>query len=508
MPRWNMASTQEILDDSADGQDGCPFMFNRLPGHHQWIILVQICDRWRQIALSTPQLWSVIYLDAPLFARECCMDRVKAVPLHLRLSQPLFRHRKSTLLTEIIGSLNCVETIEFHLTDSDDLILCKGGYTIPSVAHVLRSLRILVDSRNDGIQFLQRLKDCSFPAISTLELVDCVARIPDCLLAPTLTKLTLRVQRNTHQSVDFTAFVQLLSHMSRLEVLQLEGMQLSRNDDKLLANISTVTLPNLHQIVFSANYPSSELDYLALFNLLNIPSILKCTFTFLSHTVLENITSVFRVLLEHLHAFDLRTLLLQSLNHECTFGFGQGSLDIPNSENVLGLISEALCLQICLRHSVSKSTWDDFLGKLKLEGLQTLVLRDLTWGPCCHPDIGMVWEYMVPQCPDLKELSVMGDRAQELVKSLLNSQIVLSELQTISFSSVGRYDDGNVEQGRFMEDVLSLLTYRLTTNIPLQKVTLRECRNVDEWDVEELMSIGICVEWDRYQTEDMYIIQV
>lgn len=474
-------------------------LYQNISKCHRWIIITQVCSRWRQVALNTPRLWSFININTAVFARKCSMVRVKEAPLHLVLPlSPWYSKDQSALFRELIPHFRRVQSIVIR-PSNDDLGLARVS-RLPSMIFVSQSVR---NSRNPNLGIPEWPKDSSFPVIRMLEVEDYITSLPEYLLGTTLTKLILRANSTAPQSVDAATFMRSLSRMSQLEVLWLDGVHLQTEDDEAIVNAPTILLPSLEQIVIKAGYThTTELLYAAFIALLRVPSTTHYDFQF-SCSDPESVSLIHSALLPSLSLFDLKGLSIILDRQEYTSSFWTDAVDLRKLVNAKSTPSTAN-LSLYLFDAFSEYTWDHFVGRLDLKGLQTLFLGDS--GPHSGFDVNIetLWPRIVPQCLNLKSLGIQGDRARNLVRLLSgqgepsNLTMILPELEAIAFSDVQwrTLDEMHDDQSRFKESLISLLTQRART---LRTVIIKKCRNMDEMDVKELASMGLHVEWDRYK---------
>ncbi|KAJ7607875.1 hypothetical protein FB45DRAFT_1130546 [Roridomyces roridus] len=90
-------------------------------------VLTHVCSRWREIAISLPSLWSLIYVDQryPLAAAETQVQRAKTLRVHIhgRIGYDLEPISETRILEYLISHSARWEEFSIEMTDDFDILL-------------------------------------------------------------------------------------------------------------------------------------------------------------------------------------------------------------------------------------------------------------------------------------------------------------------------------------------------------------------------------------------------
>ncbi|KAJ7666663.1 hypothetical protein DFH06DRAFT_1294898 [Mycena polygramma] len=212
------------------------------------VLLMNVCNAWTAIALSTPALWAAIHLEHPNTERlDVWLRRAQNHPLSLSLHNS-FDNDVAALLGRYAKQLNHLQMLEQELrVDVDtlaglDTLLCLESLSIET--------ELFMDSNGS-----QRVNDFDFATVTRLlrlapNLTNCSLhninfskKTEDMLILPRLRNLTLGRYPFTHDCSDD----QVLTHLSlpALETLALPYTRISGNDLSLFLKQSSPPLQTL-----------------------------------------------------------------------------------------------------------------------------------------------------------------------------------------------------------------------------------------------------------------------
>lgn len=137
------------------------------PAVLSWLNVGHVCRHWREVALGTPKLWAIPFLNSSLATEEMLM-RSKMAPLSLRCG---LRYR-----------MDSVQKVLMHIERLQEVSLpfLNGGMTYRCI-----------------MEFLNKLSSCSAPKLQSLSLEEEFAQtlriaIPTSFIAPNLRSLQLK----------------------------------------------------------------------------------------------------------------------------------------------------------------------------------------------------------------------------------------------------------------------------------------------------------------------------
>lgn len=120
---------------------------------HMWIKIAHVCHLWREVALSSPRLWSDLTIGTIDWTREM-LARSKQAPLSILLSS-LYGHPWSPEACKLVLlELSRIERFEIHGVDSiaRQLVLCPSAPLLHSFIFIGLE-RPLYNLGNDTIRF-------------------------------------------------------------------------------------------------------------------------------------------------------------------------------------------------------------------------------------------------------------------------------------------------------------------------------------------------------------------
>ncbi|KAH8115130.1 hypothetical protein DFH11DRAFT_147534 [Phellopilus nigrolimitatus] len=398
------------------------------------LLLIQVCKRWRDVALSTPRLWASLELKAEHSklkseAIEQCHSvlrlwtrRSGAVPLSLVIMLPVHADDDKAL----VALRDLVSTSLAHCRRWSLIALHMESRCIGQVYRVLgsqtpllKSLSLITISRPSepvsktiflDLTEAKQLQNLIFrdrteirTRIPTYNGNIILKSFPDSLQSAEFRNLKISISTlsvpSTLRILDicgaFTAvdFLSLSSRFPRLENLQLEIQNPVYDGSYMLEelknhNVGLVRLPYVHTFILIFGIPYSCHDSTSMLEHLSLPSI--------SHFSVYSYRIGFHNLQDRLSTDSLGTFLLRS--HAA---LKQLLLDMPFSEAELVTLLqnlptlEELCL-VSRRVDMYPELTDRTLAALTLSGDS---VYDPVWPNPTYPFLGL--------CPILRKFSVL-----------------------------------------------------------------------------------------------------
>ncbi|KAJ6615600.1 hypothetical protein B0H10DRAFT_2040144 [Mycena sp. CBHHK59/15] len=151
------------------------------------VLLLSICRAWRDIALSTPALWTTLYLDLErlAFTSKLCQFRMisrvgKKVGrfLDTRVSRARSCPLSVTLRGDVFECLGKQQSLDLEI-DADGLrklneVLCQSGKSLHW--HLLQKLSIIDHHSSKSTDIREVFSEARTPRLRVLDLAGCIVR--------------------------------------------------------------------------------------------------------------------------------------------------------------------------------------------------------------------------------------------------------------------------------------------------------------------------------------------
>lgn len=136
------------------------------PPIQSWIRVSHVCRHWRDVALSSPQLWSHVILNVPAMAKECLV-RSRGVPLYVyRVGKGGFTSKQQEVFQLVTRQFSRVRGLCIDAGTFDLGPLPKN--VLEHISTPLLSTCILRGGRYN--QLLDLIFDCDLPNLHDLEI--------------------------------------------------------------------------------------------------------------------------------------------------------------------------------------------------------------------------------------------------------------------------------------------------------------------------------------------------
>ena len=475
----------------------------------RWIFVTAVCNHWRQLALKTPRLWSDINLQYPKFATYS-LQLAKQSPLCLQTTG--FSTSERSILDDVVSNdLRRVWSIWWEIPYGMNY---KGEPLSAESSIVFSQLRNMFVAFGHGASnILPIFANIDFPAIQTLHLVNCVEKLPPCLLAPTLETLSLVDNRESLYilPVELTTY---LSRMSQLTSIELRGIGLGRKEEIVGSQLS---LPHLRKVVLQPT-DNHHKSYLSLLGSLDLSPGTHLDFDFILavNMSIEDLSSLLHIFLQHIRPLDLRTL---ALRNEPALGWFFIELwdDILNTEDLIrDRPYSPYTLSLPQSSQAKGPLWKMLTRVVKQSSIETIHLSYFI----PRPSIEWKLQRLLRACNDVTHLSLEGPVSDAVFLKLLRQDrsdegnptpppLAAPKLETIHFWGV-LWPPPDFPDGSF-NNLLSTLYDRAQAGHPLREIIMRRCINLSGTAITGLQERVDAVKpamgmvkftWDEYEEKD------
>ncbi|TBU30531.1 hypothetical protein BD311DRAFT_787152 [Dichomitus squalens] len=464
----------------------------------QWIRTSQVCHAWREVALTTPRLWSFISVTRR-DALEAFLARSKQAPLSVCIDNLSFYESCKVLGELLPPELYRLRELRFSGPVRIVHDICAN---LTQPAHLLHTLRLVIPdteySSPSGPSLLQDDLFCGqVPRLRILEIRQITINWDHPIFSKTLTSLV--VIRGSHGG-DFDQLLSALEQMTCLENLTLDDAipPAPSHTTSLPAPSRTVALPSLRHIrlkgfaVDSANllrHLSPAID----------PELDIVTSP--GQAVVQDLVDTLKSQLTQMKP--LRTVrLAQAYGPKLALYAWRKDINFTKSDSDRYLSD--FDLGIPLRLELSSPTLS--------EGTQRLFSDSSLWRSVRYLQVetdfdqSWVWRDIISGMPGLRVLGVLYGVEKSLLDALSAvhpaeksraPSVVLPHLEVLSFSDtrLANLSEYMVEE-RFFDGLIDSLILRCNYGTPVQEVRLTDCRNITVEDVARLREIVPQVAWD------------
>ena len=461
----------------------------------RWIRTSHVCHTWREVALTTPRLWSFIQV-ARQEAIEMLLVRSKQAPLLVCMGQSPYRKKSIEVLGELLPPETC-RLREVYLDGSarDIYNLCTNFTQPANLLHVLNlsgsQSHYSVNSSPPPLP--RHLFGGQFPRLRNLELHQIAFSWDNPVFCKTLTNL---VVIGGSYSGSFEQLLYVLEQMTELENLGLEDVVPSTG------NHTTSLPPPSHPIMLP-----------------RLRDIWLCGFAIDTANLLRHLSP----------AIDTELVIATKHGHG---GLSDLVAALESHLDQTRPVRTAYLAQI-YRTQLNVSAWPEDIGfhksinylsdyrapfRLELEvdnsfiACQRLIGDSLLFSTvrCLEVETGRnqswAWEHIISGMPNLRILGVLSGVEDSFLDALCVAHpaangdvpsLVLPHLEVLSFSNTRLGLNAKHMEGKdFKDRLVDCLILRCNYNLPVQEVHLTYCRNTTVDDVDRLREVVPEVVWD------------
>ncbi|TCD65747.1 hypothetical protein EIP91_002231 [Steccherinum ochraceum] len=462
---------------------------------YSWLLTItHVCRRWRQAALSVPELWATITAGEQDDHPSCIHAFLsRSQQSSLSINATYWNMWSLTALQLAIPAIHRAETVEFRFLGNTPHEIHYVSALLPREAPRLLSLDVSANDRSsehglpfDCVDFAHVLHGCATPKLRRLRITG--FKIDWKHRAFPLSLTELEVRRASFKFGDVPSQFDVVSALSSLPALQ----SLHLLD----------TFPHLH---VTTQLPPREVTTpvpLGRLRDLRLSGQYAMCAHFLEHVSLPAATCIslqFNAVCSdassHILVIPLRNKLLESTDINPMPPIGmlslqQGGLDIflQRSESVPSFVLPRLKIRYAFRehHSLALGPFLGSLVKqLPLRGVPILCITDLS----TFPDAKMGWTAVFTSMPDVQTLFLRATRRALCrdVVSVLDAiddqyRFVFQRLRKVVLEGISmrRPYFPNDPPGLDVVDLLCMsLSARTAAGIPIKELVLQRCSRVD-----------------------------
>ncbi|EIW58221.1 uncharacterized protein TRAVEDRAFT_47389 [Trametes versicolor FP-101664 SS1] len=482
---------------------------------YKWITLTHVCRAWREIALDTPRLWSHIVLTQPAVAKQV-LARSKKAPLWLSASLNHSDDQRAETMDVLMKESGRLK--ELHLTGPAHTVQALSAKWRMS-ADLLETINISSDFRQfDPASLLPAppLSSDIFsgqtPKLRHLQIHRIAVDWSNPLFCNTLKTLIIHtVYDNAPSLGEFSQLLDALEAMPQLERLQLnESIPRLPDDTTQLSHHvqRTISLQHLRHIELF----SDAIDSANLLRHISAPAELRLTVSGRTERGVTDLVHIFSECLGRSTPF--RTARLAPLySSQVSMKLWRSYVDSIEGGNVVPPSDAELTLDAyphsrALQALIQLSTFFTQIYRFEVQ-----LEAHRSWD----------WEMIFGRMPQVRVLSVTGQGDLGFLPALAtlrydddadaqaqidgNEKPPLRHLHTLELSGV-RFGCGHSDhQSHFLEALLDWLILRCNYGVPILRLVLRACINVEGDAIERLQEVVPDIEWDEreYLEEEGYL---
>ncbi|KIP05546.1 hypothetical protein PHLGIDRAFT_36379 [Phlebiopsis gigantea 11061_1 CR5-6] len=483
---------------------------------HRWIKIAHVCHLWREVALSSPRLWSDLTIGTIDWTREM-LARSKQAPLSILLSS-LYSHPWSPeAFRLVLGELSRIEKFEICGVDliARQLVLCPSAPLLHSL--IFTGLeRPLYNPGNYTTRdrtVATAFEAVDLPKLSYLELKESHVSWSSPLFKPALTRLLFHESGTRYPDTDFAQVLRVLESMPLLQTLDLAGVLPILPDDESPLPVLDhyISLPALQTLAIAGRAKSCAF----------LLQHLKASVTSL-YADCRNMNPADAKILAPAIAAKLRrpwstnsTVPLRLMHFTDSYIVAWDemypletlvrmySLGLPEPKPRLKLFAPGIVVEAML----------EVLAALPLAEMRLCVI-----GGERYDSYSRVWPKLFESIHHVAELAIYESSNHALVKTLQQptpvsagqrlgrrrkqkkTELLLPRLKVLSLNFV-RFRDYvyETEENSLFASYKKMLKTRQTTRHQIEKLVIRNAINLNSGDCGSLKPMVKEVEWDKLE---------
>ncbi|KAF7789088.1 hypothetical protein EIP86_000021 [Pleurotus ostreatoroseus] len=226
-----------------------------------WLVILQVCHRWRSVALDTPRLWTRITVS-PVSFIQFAIAHSGDLPLDAFAAQHLQREPSpGTLLQCLLPEFPRLRSALFRMTIPAALIL-ETAHTagMKLQAPALKALTLIIDTR-EFLTSIPLLSEMDLPRLASLTLDGASFKLLQSLARPTLTVVDISFSPRCKPSelIDLLGKLPLLQ---RLELVGFEEQNIQDQSQRTPPWCRTISLPHLKYLSMKSRLHALDVTHL------------------------------------------------------------------------------------------------------------------------------------------------------------------------------------------------------------------------------------------------------
>lgn len=488
---------------------------------YRWLVVTHVCHHWREVALNTPGLWTVIAVPGNLERTQAYISRSKQAPLRI-VSLPT--HDSVTPETQE-RDLECLQLVapEFHRAETLVLALRPRAYDaitsrFPSTTPLLKSLEVSVFGNENWFREMAYdesiavvLDRGAAPSLTNLRIMFYRLDWRKGVLSPSLVSLELLCPQDPTDGVSISEIVAVIRESPLLEFLHLAYILPSFPP-------STTSLP---PIITPASLPHIQKFY-------TVSSALASVY-FLDHFVIPASAHVWLTI----HSMCPNTAipllarpLASKLNTRIVPEYSMQPADsLTIDEDGMWFFKRDtkprdpfafphLRLRLSDSNAAKSLVFDELCTHLPLQDVSSLSIHDVSLPAPERPN----WFRMFNIMSNVESFTIVCDKESgipyhhDIISSLGGSShpnapmntLPMQKLRHISMKHVRFRDSPSLLHDlNFVNGLWEILATRKAAGYPVEKVTVQQCPGAKQDDIVLLEKLATVV-WDREYEEEEY----
>ncbi|KAM5544195.1 hypothetical protein V8D89_001855 [Ganoderma adspersum] len=463
-------------------------------GVPEWVRVAHVCHAWREIALSTPRLWSLIAVTQRSIAEQLLV-RSKKAPLSVAATHLGYNaDRKKILETVFSEEMYRVRELFISGPSSHVYELCAKLTEPANLMHTLA----LSDSGDNYTQknsdlIPQNLCNGQFPRLRCLEIRRLAMRWDNPLLCSALTNLVVIQSIYRDAMGTFEQFISALESMPGLQTIELANAipPTSPGSAHLSPPSRAIAFPHLRDIRLNG----STIDCANFLRHLSLGANIQLQLACHEEAGLKNLILVVKAALAHSSPW--RTVeLAQRFSTDVTLRAWPTNVTLTDSFRIVEPASFTLELsaRLMISSDVHRPLFEQSSMFLNAETFVVDACTEWRWKDTFSAMSNLRHIVVLRHAPE-SMLAVLSSCVRHGKKNRQRS-LAFPQLEVLKFYDVRLATPDYEDDEEYFDQLLDCMIYRCNYHRPVQEVHITECRNIIDEDVVRLREIVPEVVWD------------